>query len=161
MAMLLTLRPRHIRQILHKVAVRGFSISEGSYYLDHEGSNYTCESGPVPDPVATITLPFGMTVTAAPQPRPSIRIGIREDLPGAGLKVKRWRASDSVAQSDFVLSRGKLGLKGFRQTENYPLTTFKDSGNGSVERYEFEEISLDQDDGRINSATTNGSSANF
>lgn len=144
MAMLVILRPRHVREILRKVAVRGCSISEGSYYLDHEGPNYNYDTGPVADPVPTITLPFGTTVTAAPPPQPSMRIGIREDLPGMGFKVKRWRASDSVAQPDYVLTRGKLGLKGFRQTDDLQLNTFRDLGNGAFDVKDFEEVSLDQ-----------------
>lgn len=141
MGLLLTLRPRHLREISRKIALRGFSLSEGSYYLDHEGPDFRVSPAPVPDPVPMITLPFGTTVTLAGVRKPSYpRIGIRENVPGVGVRVKRWRASDSVAQGDYELTGGKLGLKGYKQRDD---NTHKMSTFGYDIGHEFEEIKLD------------------
>ncbi|XP_077971254.1 uncharacterized protein LOC120346183 isoform X2 [Styela clava] len=126
---LFLLRPTHVRGILRKIAIRSCCGSHGLYYLDHEGkSNFEHVPGPEPDQLAnTVHLPYGMTVTpAADDPRPSFsRIGFREDASsgGAGIRVKRWRASDAVAQTDYVLTGGRMGLKGFKQINDIQLST--------------------------------------
>ena len=149
-ALLLTARPRHVRKLIRRVLVRGFSLSQGSYYLDHESTlrNYESVPGPMPDPVPTITLPFGTTVTPAGEPRPSFpRLGIREDVPGSGIRVKRYRASDSVAQPDYVLSGGKIGLKGYKDRKDSTISPFgMADGDSRISGLGFEEVRLDEDE---------------
>nr|XP_039272291.1 uncharacterized threonine-rich GPI-anchored glycoprotein PJ4664.02-like [Styela clava] len=136
---LFLLRPTHVRGILRKIAIRSCCGSHGLYYLDHEGkSNFEHVPGPEPDQLAnTVHLPYGMTVTpAADDPRPSFsRIGFREDASsgGAGIRVKRWRASDAVAQTDYVLTGGRMGLKGFKQINDIQLSTLHFDDNNIEE----------------------------